>query len=297
LQQSSTYLKDNIVINKSSELSYALVDIERRYQHLKTIYGERDSDIYISSYTRSGTTWTQMLLYQLTTDGNMDFHHLFDVSPWLFYNALRGTEPTYPPEPRILKTHDDYYSFSTSTKGRFIYVVRDGMDVLVSFYHHRVNAKGFSGTFDKHFDEFIYGMEYNGRHYNWFYHVRDWVENQNRLPILYVQYESLKNDFDNTVARIVKFCNLAVTDAILKRAQERTSFAFMKQHELQLGPVPTQFRQGKDAPYKVKTQTEFIRQGRVGEGHIVLTQHQQEIYYQKFHEVLGHLEFLSNYGK
>jgi hypothetical protein len=28
----------------------------------------------------------------LTTDGDMDFEHIFDVSPYLFYNALRGTE-------------------------------------------------------------------------------------------------------------------------------------------------------------------------------------------------------------
>ena len=46
-------------------------------------FGEREDDIYIVSYPKSGTTRMQMLLYQLTTDGNMDFDHIDDISPWL----------------------------------------------------------------------------------------------------------------------------------------------------------------------------------------------------------------------
>lgn len=277
--------------------SYAFENVAQRYQHLRTAYGERDSDIYISSYTRSGTTWTQMILYQLTTDGNMDFEHIFDVSPWLFYNALRGTEPVPQPDPRILKTHDDYSSYSKDTKGRFIYVVRHGMDVMASFYHHRVNVKGFTGTFTDHFNEFIYGMEYNGQPYNWFEHVKDWLENNNNLPVLPVKYESLKHNFDNAIQRIIQFCRIPATDEILRRTKERTTFAFLKQHELQLGPVPSQFRRTGDAPYKVKNQHQFIRKGLVGEGRSMLTPRQQEIYSAKFQDTLGHLDFIAEYGE
>ena len=39
-------------------------------------YGERDSDIHIVSHAKSGTTLTQMLLYQITTNGNVDFDHI-----------------------------------------------------------------------------------------------------------------------------------------------------------------------------------------------------------------------------
>jgi len=279
------------------EVSYASEDVERRYQHLRKNFGERDSDIYISSFSRSGTTMTLMLLYQLTTDGSMDVDHIFDVVTWLFYNALRGTAPPQPPEPRIIKTHDDYTFYPAGSKGRFIYVVRDGMDVIVSFYYHRINAKSFSGTFEEHFEDFIYGMDYNGRYYNWFDHVKGWVENKNHLPIHYVLYESLINDFDRTVEKIVRFCDLSVTETILKRAQERTSFAFMKKHEQKLGPAPSMFRDTADAPFSVKNQTGFIRSGQVGEGHSVLNPRQQEIYYKKFHEVLGHIDMLADYGK
>lgn len=283
--------------NPSPQSSYAPDAIALRHEHLRTIYGERDSDIYISGYSRSGTTWTHLILYQLTTDGNMDFDHIFHVSPWLFYNAMRGTEPPNPPEPRILKTHDNYKFFPKSSKGRFIYVVRDGRDALVSFYHHRVNVKGFAGSFDDHFNEFVYGMEYNGHYYNWFEHVKDWVENKSQLPIFYVRYESLKQDFDNTIKKIVEFCDIPVTDEVLRRTRERTTFAFMKEQQLKLGPSPTQFRETTDAPYKVKNQAQFIRKGNVGEGKLVLTSGQNEVYLKKFHEVLGHINSLADYGK
>lgn len=281
----------------SSEISYAPEEVEHRYRHLRTIYGERDTDIYISGYSRSGTTMTLMLLYQLTTDGNMDIDHIFHVFPWLFYNALRGTEPPNPPDPRVITTHDDVSFYPAGTKGRFIYVIRDGMDVMVSFYHHRINAKGFSGRFEEHFNDFIYGMDYNGRYYNWFYHVKGWVENRNNLNVLYVRYESLLNDFDRTVENIGHFCNLPLADSVLRRARERTSFAFMRKHQLKLGPAPTMFRNTEDAPFRVKNQTEFIRTGRIGEGHSVLTPGQKEFYYKKFQEVLGPIDFLADYGK
>ena len=265
-------------------------DVRRRYQELRTAYGERDSDIYVSSYTRSGTTWMQMILYQLTTDGAMNFDHLFEVSPWLYYSALLGTEPACPPEPRILKTHDDYDFFSPTTKGCFIYVVRDGKDVAVSFYHHKVNAKGYQGTFEEHFDAFL-----NNTDYNWFQHVKAWIENAKRLPILYVKYEALKNDFDRTIQGIVDFCHLPVDEAILQRTKECTSFAFMKRYAAQLGPKPEHFRSADAAQYRVINQAEFIRHGHIGEGNLELTAQQKKMYYHKFNDVLGHLELLADY--
>ena len=281
----------------SVRVSYDTKETIQRYQQIRENYGERDSDIYISSFSRSGTTWTQMILYQLTTDGHMDFAHLFEVSPWLFYNALRSTKPVQTPDPRLLKTHDHYYSYPSSTKGRFIYVIRDGRDVLISMYYHRVNVKGFTGSFDLHFNEFIEGMEYNGQYYNWFHHVKEWVENRNKLPILLLRYENLKHAFDESIQKICHFCAIPLTEAILERTRERTSFAFMKAHEVQLGPQPSQFLTTHDAPYKIKTQKDFIRKGSIGEGKLVLTEQQQAIYEKRFQQVLGHIDFLADYGQ
>ena len=47
-----------------------------RFEQYKMKFGQRDSDIYIVSYPKSGTTKMQMILYQLTTEGHMDFNHI-----------------------------------------------------------------------------------------------------------------------------------------------------------------------------------------------------------------------------
>jgi hypothetical protein len=269
-------------------------DVMIRYMELRTTYGERDSDIYVSSYPRSGTTWMQMILYQLTTEGNMDFDHIGDVSPWLYYSARWCTIPACPPEPRILKTHSDYNFYSPNTKGRFIYVIRDGKDAIVSLYHLRRYEQGYMGTFEKHFEERV-----NNDEDNWFEHVRGWVENKNSFPILYVKYESLKNDFDNELKRIVDFCDIPVNDSILRRTKERTSFSFMKKYFLQL-EYPLQLRAKpahSQSTKKIKDPFAFFRSGSIGEGKLKLTNKQKDMFSKKFHETLGHFDLVSEYGE
>ena len=41
----------------------------------------RPDDIFIASYPRSGTTWMQMILYQMISGGDMDFRACFRGLP------------------------------------------------------------------------------------------------------------------------------------------------------------------------------------------------------------------------
>ena len=72
---------------------------------------ENKNDIYISTYMRSGTTWMQMILYQLTTKGEMNFKHIYEVIPWIeiYINPRKKFEMEGPM--RIFKTHLDYKFF------------------------------------------------------------------------------------------------------------------------------------------------------------------------------------------
>ncbi len=202
------------------------LEFEHRYRRYLAEFGEADSDIVVSTFSKSGTTWMQLILYQLTTRGDMDFDHLFDISPWVWYAALRQVTPAVVPHPRILKSHDDYRRFSKGRRGRFVFVTRDGRDVCISLYHHRRNFKRFTGTFEEHFDHFLHNTEYN-----WFDHTRLWMENRWNLPILYIKYEDLKRDFEGTVRQLARDLDIPVSDEILARTSQRCSFESMKQHE------------------------------------------------------------------
>src|SRR5207249_11559783 len=77
-----------------------------RLTHLEFV--PRTDDVFIVTYPRSGTTWMQMILYQLTTDGNMDFTHIAEYCPWFekSLRSARGFETR--PSPRLFKSHLPY---------------------------------------------------------------------------------------------------------------------------------------------------------------------------------------------
>lgn len=266
------------------------LEFEYRYRRYLAEFGEADSDIIVSTFSKSGTTWMQLILYQLTTQGDMDFDHLFDVSPWIWYSALRGVQPTKTPAPRILKSHDDYRRFKKLRRGRFVFVTRDGRDVCVSLYHHRKNFKRYEGAFEEFFDDFLAGTEYN-----WFEHTRLWLENAYDLPIHYVRFEDLKTNFDETVRGVADYLGIRVEHEIMARTADRCSFASMKRHELQLGPRNSHFSNLSESPYFVKNPDQFIRRGEVGEGLATLTNAQLAAYREHFDRSLAGFSLLAAY--
>ena len=265
-------------------------EFELRYRRYLAEFGESDDDILVATYSKSGTTWMQMILYQLTTDGRMDFDHLFDISPWVYYSALREVSPVRTPQPRIIKSHDRYGRFTKGRRGRFIFVVRDGRDVCLSLFHHRRNFKRYDGSFDQHFDDFLKGTDYN-----WFDHIRPWLENPSRLPITYVRFEDLKSNFTATVRRVAEACGIDVPEAAMARVLERCSFEYMKQNEARFAPRNDHFAGKTDAPYLVRDSSQFIRHGKVGEGVAALTEQQLHAYRERFDRSLAGFELVADY--
>jgi hypothetical protein len=135
----------------------------------------------------------------------------------------------------------------------------------------------------------------NGTEYNWFDHLRPWLENAARLPITYVRFEDLKNDFATTVRRVAEACEIEVTEASMARVLERCSFEYMKQHEARFAPRNQHFAGKPDALYHVRDSSQFIRHGRVGEGIAALTEQQFDAYRARFDRSLAGLALVADY--
>ncbi len=213
-------------------------------------FGERDDDIYIVTYPKSGTTVLQMILYQLTTDGKMDFNHIYDVSPWIRNASYKRQAPIELPSPRIIKSHDYNWEFSKNTKGKFIYVFRNGPDVAVSLYHQQKNYNKSDLQFDNFLKSFL-------KRKAWFKHTKGWFENKKKLPVLYIKYENLLENKAGEINRILNFCQLSPDKEAIERAIHFSSFEYMKKHEKLFGDQP---------PEKKKVYDQFIRKGASGEG-------------------------------
>jgi len=186
-------------------------------------------DTFIVTYPRSGTTWLQMILYQLTTDGDMSFDHISQVVPFFERAITRCRNLENLPSPRIFKCHWHYNQMS-KWPGRYIYAARDGRDVLLSYYHFSRTQLGFRGSLPEFFDRFMRGAVECG---SWVEHVAKWYEHADDSNVLYLRYTELKSDLAGSVKKIARFMGLDVTPERERNVLERCSFEYMKRHESQ----------------------------------------------------------------
>lgn len=235
----------------------------------------RPDDIFVVSYPRSGTTWLQMILYQLLTDGRMDLDHISDFSPWFERSLAVGTHQARDfarlAPPRVFKSHLPYAWLPRGA--RAIYVVRNGMDVAVSYYHFYRSHLGFSGSFDDFFDRFLRGrLQYR----SWFRHVAVWRAHADDAGVLLLSYGDLHRDLAGAVRRIIGFLGIEIDPGRLPGILERCSFDFMKRHEEKFDHVTVVMRERGLRPGG------FIRAGRTGSGRLELTPAQKEAFSARF---------------
>jgi peroxiredoxin len=243
-------------------------------KHVKFV--PRPDDIFIVTYPRSGTTWMQMILYQLTTDGNMDFPHIAQHCPWFERSMRSGCGFENLSAPRIFKSHLSYRAIPKGP-GRYIYIARDGRDVAVSYFNLYRNYNQYQGTFDEFFQRFMRGKLHYG---SWFDHVEGWRKRRHDLNILFLTYEELTLDLEDCIRRISAFCQIKVPPETLPRIVERSSFEFMKQHERKFDPA-------LEMLWENGTELDsFLRAGRAGQGARELSKAQRV----RFDQVLGGYE-------
>ena len=116
----------------------------------------RPDDVWVVSYPKAGTTWTQQIVKLIINHGIDDGKKLSDSVPWL--EALNTDERFFyqlplpindMPSPRAFKSHFLYDNMPCgvphSTPCKYIYVARNCNDVAVSYYHHFKGFKYIAG--------------------------------------------------------------------------------------------------------------------------------------------------------
>jgi hypothetical protein len=226
-------------------------------------YAPRPDDVFVVTYPKSGTTLTQMLLYQMTTRGEMDFPHIDSVCPWFEMEILMGhPRQLEVPSPRIFKSH--YLWEQLPRGGRFVYVVRDVRDVALSAYHHECMIGAVDFDLGEYLDRFLAGQARFG---SWFRHLESWWPHRNDPNVLFLRYEEVVADLPAAVRRLAGFLGFEVREEDMPRIAERSGFRFMKEHGRKFDP---RLRRTSQSP------REFIRRGQVGEGAAVWSPEQRD---------------------
>ena len=227
----------------------------------------RPSDVFISSYPRSGTTLTQWILYLLTHEEQADPDHLTKVSPWfersLAIGELSAKDLERFPSPRIFKSHLPREWLPDGA--RYIYVEREPLDVLVSYFHFYRAYLGFTGSLDDFYRRFMEGRVQYG---SWFEHVAGWRARASEPDVLIVHYEELLEDRKGSIEDIARFLGWECDDRWIDRAVIESSFDAMKRREAIFDHATALLLERG-----VRRQS-FLRSGRSGRGAGELTEAQ-----------------------
>jgi aryl sulfotransferase len=224
----------------------------------------RDDDIVIATYAKSGTTWTQQIVAQMLFGGDPELA-VAELSPWL---DLRVPEKAVKLEAvaaqthrRVLKTHLPVDALVFSPQAKYLYIARDGRDVVWSMYNHhaRANDAWYAALNDtpgrvgppierppadirQYWRDWLDG---DGHPFWPFWdNVRSWWAVRDLPNVMLLHFADLKRDLPGQMRRIAAFLDIPVDDARWPQIVEYCSFDWMKQNATRSVPLAGAFWDG-----------------------------------------------------
>lgn len=217
----------------------------------------RDEDIVIATYGKAGTTWMQQIIAQLLFEGDPDLA-VAEMSPWMDLRvppkeiklAMMETQK----HRRFMKTHLPVEALNFSPQAKYIYIGRDGRDVVWSFYNHHVNANqkwydvlndspGRVGPPIERPPEDIHQywkdwLEQDGFPFWPFWeNIRSWWEVRNLPNVLLMHYTDLKSDLPKGIRKIAEFLEIPINEERWDAVLEFCSFEWMKKNAVKAVPL------------------------------------------------------------
>ncbi len=221
--------------------------------------------LWLASYPKSGNTWLRIFLANLRRDhhepvdiNDLDMptaasRQLFDDAAGVEASDLTEEEiarcrphvfqrlAALAPETIFLKTHDAYVHLpdgepaipGDATSGA-IYIVRNPLDVAISFAHHFNRpvdiAIAIMGSKDYALPGQLPTQNLSQRLLSWSEHVLSWIDRA-PFPVHEVRYEDMSERPLETFTATARFCGLRTDGECVARAIRHASFEQLRQQE------------------------------------------------------------------
>lgn len=224
----------------------------------------RDDDVVIASYAKSGTTWTQQIVGQLLFAGDPDVE-VAELSPWLDLRVppkqVKLPLVEAQPHRRFLKTHLPVDALRFSPRAKYLYVARDGRDVVWSMYNHHANAnrawyEALNDTPGRvgppieppPADVLLYWRDWMDRdgHPFWPFweNVRSWWEIRALPNVELLHFADLKADLPGQIRCIAAFLDVPIDPSRWDAIVEHCTFEWMKRNARKSVPLGGAFWDG-----------------------------------------------------
>ena len=223
-----------------------------------------DDDIIISTYAKSGTTWTQQIVAQMLFGPDPDLS-VAEISPWLDVRIppkdIKLPEIEAQTHRRIIKTHLPVDALVFSPKAKYLYIGRDARDVVWSLYDHFANANDqlYSALNDTPglvgprlerppADLHAYWQAWFERdgfpYWSFWDNARTWWAIRDLPNVLFIHFNDLKEDMPAQMRRIADFFGIQVREEHWPRIIEYCTFDWMKNNATKSVPLGGVFWDG-----------------------------------------------------
>jgi len=271
--------------------------------------------VWLASYPKSGNTWIRVIISALLADPKQaqdpDINSL-ELADHAGSRALIEavsacpSSELYPDEVELLrpaafrfltkkkglvfvKVHDTYRLldrstplFPTDVSRQVIYILRNPLDVVVSFAAHlgiaiddAIALMASNHTLGA--EDFTIGPQIPQQIGSWSGHVQSWTQQQD-IPVHVVRYEDLETDVEAELARIVQLLELPVSKSRIVAATRAACFDRLQSAERRAGfrekPASLQglfFRSGRSGGWRQTLSSEQIK--RLTENHLDTMSH------------------------
>ena len=155
---------------------------------------------------------------------------------------------------RFLKTHLPLEALVFSSEAKYIYIGRDGRDVVWSMYNHHANAnhlwyeavndtpgrvgppvKPPPADIRQYFREWMEGDGYP--FHSFWENIRTWWMFRDLPNILFVHFANLKRDMPGQMRRIAEFLDIPINETRWGEILEYCSFDWMKRNAAKTVPL------------------------------------------------------------
>lgn len=267
-----------------------------------TVWNEinfRNDDIVIATYAKSGTTWVQQIVSQLIFNGQENLPTA-EMSPWVDLRIppkeVKLPEIEAQQHRRFLKTHLPVDALVFSQKAKYLYIGRDGRDVMWSMHNHHATANAMwydalnntpgrvgpeiGKPAENPAEYFENWLEKDGKPF-WPYweNIRSWWKIRNLDNVKLIHFADLKRDLPGQIRDIARFLDIEIDPDSLDDILLHCSFAYMKKNATASVPLGGAFWEGG-----AKT---FIHKGKNGVWRDQLNPQISERYLSRAEQELG----------
>lgn len=256
----------------------------------------RSDDIVISTRSKSGTTWVQMICALLIFRTRDLPRPLPELSPWLDWLAL-GKDEVFDDlaaqdHRRFIKSHTPLDGLPWDDRVTYIVTARHPLDAAVSLYHqgdnlNRQRLAELTGdpTLDRPrtarpLDEWLVDWiasdasahealdSFNGV----FHHLTDAWARRQRPNVVLVHYADLLHDLPGEMSRIAAHLGIRIPDRTVEELATAATFDSMRSNSDQLAP---------DTTGTLLDTRRFFRSGRSGSGSDSLSPASRQAYHSR----------------